>query len=60
MNIYLFGIECAAILFGIVIWAWWAYENDKVAPGIILLVTMCITAFIVSCLVFVCVLTFGG
>lgn len=60
MNIWLFGIECAAVLFGVVVWSWWAYETDEVPPVVILLVAMGETAFVIACLTFVCVLTFGG
>ena len=60
MNIWLFGVECALLLFGTVLWAWWAYDNDKLAPAAILLASMCETAFIVGVLVYTCVVTFGG
>lgn len=59
MNVYLFGFECVALLFVTVCWAGWAYTNDKVPPVIILLATMCETAFVVTCLVYVCMITFG-
>lgn len=60
MNIWIFGLLCAVLLIMLVFWAWSAYDNDRLAPVTILLVSMIDTAIIASVLTYVAMRTFGG
>lgn len=60
MNIWIFGLLCAALLIMLIFWAWHVYENDKLPPVVILLVVMNDTAIIASVLTYVAMRTFGG
>ena len=55
-----FALTCAAVYSATVFLAWYAYENDKLAPCTILLLSMGISAIISSCLVYVTMTVFGG
>jgi len=60
MSIWIFAIFCAILIFTIFLWAWWAYENDKLAPVAILSVSMSMSGLIFGFLASVATLTFGG
>ena len=60
VSVIAFGCVSAAALIITVFLAWWAYENDVLAPIAILMATMGETAFFVACLVYLTMMTFGG
>lgn len=60
INFGVFALTCAALYAITVFLAWWAYENDKLAPGFILLLCMGVTAFVTACLMYVTMIVFGG
>ena len=60
VSVIAFGCVSVAALIITVFWAWWAYENDVLAPIIILMVAMGETAFFVACLVYLTMMAFGG
>ena len=60
VSVIAFGCVSVAALIITIFWAWWAYENDVLAPIIILMVAMGETAFFVACLVYLTMMAFGG
>lgn len=60
MGIWIFAICCTLLLIMMILWAWWQYNADKLAPGIILAVSMLVSGIVCGFLASVATLTFGG
>lgn len=59
-NFMFFGLVFAFFYAMIFFLAWCAYDSDKFSPCSILLVSMCMTAFVTTCLVYVIMIVYGG
>ena len=59
-NFVFFGLTFAFFYSAIFFLAWCAYDSDKFSPCSILLASMCMTAFITTCLVYIIMTVYGG
>lgn len=59
-NFMFFGLTFAFFYSAIFFLAWCAYDSDKFSPCSILLASMCMTAFVTTCLVYIIMTVYGG